>query len=100
MYVYYTSGPIGFLKYVIEPAGYEFLYDDTTTPATTPDNASDTLLMGASSQYFEYDADYRVSQVKTKGGNESADITYDDNPKTAIPLIRPKLAPQSSLHFQ
>ena len=85
MYVYYTSGPIGFLKYVIEPAGYEFLYDDTTTPATTPDNASDTLLMGASSQYFEYDADYRVSQVKTKGGDESADITYDDNPETAIP---------------
>ena len=26
-----------------------------------------------------------MSQVKTKGGDESADITYDDNPETAIP---------------
>ena len=74
MFIYYTSGPVDMLKYVIDPAGYESL--------ANPDTASDAQLKSASSSYYQYDADYRVSRVETYGGTQWSTITYTDNTST------------------
>jgi RHS repeat-associated protein len=74
MFIYYTSGPIDMLKYVIDPAGYESL--------ANPDTASDAQLKSASSSYYQYDADYRVSRVETYGGTQWSTITYTENTST------------------
>ncbi len=82
MYIYYTEStePTGFLKYVIEPAGFASL--GVSDPDYT--NTTQQELADAASVYFEYTDDdkYRISQVDTKGGSESVTITYDDNDNT------------------
>jgi RHS repeat-associated protein len=75
MFIYYTSGShSGLLKYVIHDPGYQSL--------ANPDTASDSQLKAASSTYYQYDSDDRVSRIETCGGTQWSTVTYTDNAST------------------
>ncbi len=75
MFIYYTSGgDLGFLKYVIDNAGYQSL--------ASPDTATDAQYKAASTSYYQYDNDFRVSRIETCGGTQWSTITYVENSGT------------------
>jgi RHS repeat-associated protein len=77
-----SGGPDGppdlhMLKYVVNPAAYERLSADPTV--SDPLTASDLKLAQYADQYFEYDADRRVTKEMVNGGSQTYLLAYEES---------------------
>lgn len=66
------------LKYVVEPAAYALMEDNSIDPQDP--NTSDATLSLYADKYFEYDAQRRVTKERVNGGSSTYTLSFSLNP--------------------